>query len=138
MEQRDARFKYADIIDLPHHVSPIRPRMSREERGAQFAPIAALTGHSGAIAETARLTEQRIELTEGAKEELDRKLIAAMEQGCSTAVTYFVQDSRKQGGCYRTACGSILRADRHRGSIFLSCGTEIPLEDICEIEPGAE
>lgn len=46
--------KYDDIIDLPHHVSGKRPRMSMENRAAQFAPFAALNGHDEAIAETAR------------------------------------------------------------------------------------
>lgn len=38
----DASEKYADIIELPHHVSVNRPRMSQYERAAQFAPFAAL------------------------------------------------------------------------------------------------
>ncbi len=46
--------KYDDIIDLPHHVSQNHPRMSMENRAAQFAPFAALNGHDEAIAETAR------------------------------------------------------------------------------------
>lgn len=34
--------KYADIIDLPHHVSKHRPHMSMQARAGQFAPFAAL------------------------------------------------------------------------------------------------
>ncbi len=45
---------YEDIIDLPHHVSKKHPRMSMQDRAAQFAPFAALTGHGDAIRETAR------------------------------------------------------------------------------------
>lgn len=37
--------KYYDIINLPHHVSIFRRRMSMENRAAQFAPFAALTGY---------------------------------------------------------------------------------------------
>ena len=37
--------RYDDIIDLPHHVSPTRPRMPARDRAAQFAPFAALTGY---------------------------------------------------------------------------------------------
>lgn len=33
---------YADIIDLPHHVSRVRTPMSLYNRAAQFAPFAAL------------------------------------------------------------------------------------------------
>lgn len=47
--------KYDDIIDLPHHVSATRPRMSMEQRAAQFAPFAALAGHTEAIQEAAHL-----------------------------------------------------------------------------------
>ena len=44
--------KYDDIINLPHHVSKRHPRMSLEERSAQFAPFSALTGYAEAIKET--------------------------------------------------------------------------------------
>ena len=66
--------KYDDIIDMPHHVSPRRPRMSREERAAQFMPFMALTGYADVIRETERLTDERPELSESVKEELGRKL----------------------------------------------------------------
>ena len=52
--------KYDDIIDLPHHVSEIRPRMSRSDRAAQFAPFAALTGYEAVIADTARRAEEEV------------------------------------------------------------------------------
>ena len=51
---------YDDIIHLPHHTSPTRPRMSMHDRAAQFAPFAALTGHDAAVAEAGRQTEKRI------------------------------------------------------------------------------
>ena len=50
--------RYDDIIELPHHVSETRPRMSRLDRAAQFAPFAALTGYEAVIAETARRAEE--------------------------------------------------------------------------------
>ena len=45
--------QYEDIINLPHPVSKRHPQMSMEERAAQFAPFAALTGHGEAIRKTA-------------------------------------------------------------------------------------
>ena len=45
--------KYDDIINLPHPTSKKHPRMSLENRAAQFAPFAALVGHSDAIEDTA-------------------------------------------------------------------------------------
>ena len=56
--------QYDDIIHLPHPDSPKHPRMSLYDRAAQFSPFAALTGHSAAIAETGRMTDQRMELDE--------------------------------------------------------------------------
>lgn len=53
--------QYDDIIRLPHPDSPKHPRMSLYDRAAQFSPFSALTGHSAAIAETGRLTDQRME-----------------------------------------------------------------------------
>ena len=50
--------EYDDIINLPHHTSRNHPRMTMEQRAAQFAPFAALTGHGAAIEETARLNAQ--------------------------------------------------------------------------------
>lgn len=44
--------KYADIINLPHHVSKKHPQMSLYSRSGQFAPFAALTGYEEAVEET--------------------------------------------------------------------------------------
>ena len=48
---------YSDIINLDHYISNKHPRMSEEERAAQFAPFAALTGYEESIIETATLFE---------------------------------------------------------------------------------
>lgn len=45
---------YADIINLPHHVSSTRPRMPMRDRAAQFSPFAAITGFDDSIQETVR------------------------------------------------------------------------------------
>ena len=66
--------KYNDIINLPHHRSEKHPQMSMINRAAQFSPFAALTGHDAAIKETARLTDERIELDESAKAIIDERL----------------------------------------------------------------
>ena len=51
---------YDDIIHLPHHVSKVHPPMPAENRAAQFAPFAALTGYDDAIEETARLVAEEV------------------------------------------------------------------------------
>ncbi len=53
--------KYADIINLPHHVSKVHPQMDLTDRAAQFAPFAALSGYEEAIRETAKQAEARVE-----------------------------------------------------------------------------
>ena len=72
--------KYDDIISLPHHESTRRPKMPALDRAAQFLPFAALTGHDAAVRETARLTDNRAELDEIRKEELDLHLHMLREQ----------------------------------------------------------
>ena len=44
------------------------------QRAAQFAPFAAITGHSAVISQTARLTDKVIELSESECEVLNQKI----------------------------------------------------------------
>ena len=53
-EEAEVMRQYADIINLPHHVSATHAPMSMESRATQFAPFAALNGHSSAIENTGR------------------------------------------------------------------------------------
>ncbi|MCR5313231.1 MAG: hypothetical protein K6E54_06265 [Bacteroidaceae bacterium] len=46
---------YDDIINLPHHVSKVHPKMTMENRAAQFAPFAALVGYEQAISEASKI-----------------------------------------------------------------------------------
>ena len=68
--------EYDDIINLPRHVSKKRDPMPIIDRAAQFSPFAALTGHDTAIKETARVTEDRIELDVYMKEALKQANMA--------------------------------------------------------------
>lgn len=54
-------FPYEDIVSLEHHKSENYPWMPDEDRAAQFAPFAALTGFSDLIEETARKHENRVD-----------------------------------------------------------------------------
>ena len=128
---------YDDIINLPHHVSAVHPRMSALDRAAQFSPFAALTGHEAAISETARLTDARPELDDAKKEELDGRLqiireYLAMEP--EITVTYFVPDARKEGGSYLRTTGTVKKLDDTGHMVIMADGTSIPMEDIYEIE----
>ena len=125
------KWPYEDIVDLPRHVSRTRPQMSMEARAAQFAPFAALTGYGDAVAETARLTEEEIELSDSAAEELDRKIRGAMTGGRAVTIKYFVRDERKAGGEYGSATGRIRKAVQ--GELLLEDGCRIRAADIADI-----
>ena len=128
--------KYDDIINLPHHVSKKHPRMSLEARSAQFAPFAALTGYDEVIRETARLTNQRIEINEELKAILDEKILLIKSQIYTKPninVTYFVPDSKKDGGEYVSVTGKVLKIDEYKQKIILENKIEIPISEIIEI-----
>ncbi len=73
--------------------------MPVEDRAAQFAPFAALTGHQAAIEEAARVTDMRMELDEEMKEQLNVKLQKLChEPGQRIQIVYYVPDGRKSGG----------------------------------------
>ncbi len=127
---------YMDILNLPHPEPKAHARMSIEARAAQFAPFAALTGHSEAVCETARLTEKRAELDENMQDILDFRLrkITRERSAKEVSVTYFVPDARKDGGSYVTVSGRILRANLESREILMEDGTRINADDIVWIE----
>lgn len=128
---------YDDIINLPHHESPTRPRMPRENRAAQFSPFAAVVGHDAAIKETGRLTDKRIELGESSIAELDMKLLMLadlIDEHPEISVTYFLPDEKKEGGAYVTVTGAVKKIDDVQRVILFMDGKCIAITDIMEIE----
>ena len=128
---------YDDIISLPHPTSAKHPRMPLSDRAAQFAPFAALSGHSAALVETARLTDQRMELDEYEMARVDAELQRLQEllPGRPMAsITYFVQDERKNGGSYQTVTRSVKRIDAVSGMIQMTDRQLIPIADVFSIE----
>ena len=128
--------KYDDIIDLPHPTSQNHPRMSLYDRAAQFSPFAALTGHHAAIAETGRLTDQRIELDESEIARVDAELQHLQEllpDRPTVSITYFVPDERKSDGSYRTITSEVKRIDAVAGVIQMADRREIPIEDVFSV-----
>ena len=129
--------RYDDMIDLPHHTSKKHPRMPLLDRAAQFAPFAALTGHEAAIKETARLTEDEIELDENRKELLDLRLQQLQEhlsEQRSVTVTYFKPDEKKAGGAYETVTGVVKKVDAYAGKLVFADGQEVELNRIVELK----
>ncbi len=128
--------KYKDIINLPHHTSSVRPRMSRINRAAQFSPFAALTGYEEAVQETARFTHEMVELDEYQIEMLNHKINVALEnkeQNPLLSITFFKPDTRKRGGEYLTVSGVIRKVNPLSRTLVLMDGTEIPINFIYDI-----
>lgn len=128
--------KYKDMLFLPHPDSPRHPRMSLQDRAAQFSPFAALTGYDDALRETARLTEHFIELEEDRKQEIDRQLSYLREHLANpiiVRITYFLPDHQKEGGAYCTLEGQIRKIDQQKKCIRIM-EREIPADRIYRID----
>ncbi len=127
---------YADIINLPHHVSKDRPHLTMHQRAAQFSPFAALVGYEDVVHEMERQTAPERELSEDEKVELDRRIaIIAAHLNDSPVVTveYFVPDSRKDGGEYRVKTGKVERISQAKRVVVVG-GESIRVSRIVRIE----
>ena len=129
--------KYDDILHLPHPTSKKHPRMPISDRAAIFSPFAALTGHAAASQETARLTDQKIELDEDTKAELDRRqaiLLEHIAEQPEVTITWFCPDEKKSGGAYVVTAGRLKRVDETAGTLRLADGMTIALDEIVDLQ----
>ena len=129
--------KYDDILSMPHHVSSTRQRMSMHDRAAQFSPFAALVGYDDAVKETARLTNEKLELTADKITDLNQKIAFLNEHADErpeVTIEYFIPDEKKAGGKYVTLSGNFRRIDEYNHNMVFTSGEEIPLNDIFSIE----
>jgi len=127
--------KYNDIINLSRPISK-RPKMTLEQRSAQFAPFAALTGYDEKIKETSRLTNERIEIDDELKSALDIKLQLIREEISNKpkiTINYFVPDLKKNGGSYKIVTGKVKRIDEYKKMIVLENELEIAINEIIDI-----
>ena len=128
--------RYDDIINLPHHESPTRPRMPMIDRAAQFSPFAALTGYDEAIKETERIVDERIELDGDTVAWLDgqlKLLRSRVKENPTVVLTYFLPDEKKAGGKYVTVTGNVKKIDEYGKIIVLEDKTKIPINEIIGI-----
>ena len=131
--------RYDDIINLPHHVSPTRKRMSMHDRAAQFAPFAALVGYDDAVAETARLTEVRPELDEQEQRAINERLAYIADhihEQTEVRIKYFVPDEHKSGGAIVEVSGKVKKISATDATIVLTDGCKIRLSDIIDLSIG--
>ena len=132
-----SEFQYNDILNMPYPNPEIEKDFpDKILRAAQFAPFAALTGYDEAVEETARLTDNKLELDEYQKAELNDKLqfLGNSEDDEEVGITYFVPDKRKSGGTYITKKGVVLKVREYEKDVVMEDGTEIPIDDIIEID----
>lgn len=126
---------YDDIINLNRPISKHK-HMTIEERSAQFAPFAALVGYDNAVKETARLTENKIELNDEQQDMLNfklRYLYDNINNKNEVTITHFVKDNKKVGGKYINTTGIIKQIDPVQENIKLSNNVIIYMNDIINI-----
>lgn len=126
---------YDDIINLNRPISKHK-HMTIEERSAQFAPFAALVGYDNAVKETARLTENKIELNDEQQDMLNfklRYLYDNINNKNEVTITHFVKDIKKVGGKYINTTGIIKQIDQVQENIKLNNNVIIYMNDIINI-----
>ena len=128
---------YDSIINLPHHVSTTRPKMSLLDRAAQFAPFSALNGYDDAVKEIARLTDGEAVLDDGQIAWLNERLMILSENtptDTEVEITYFIPDEKKDGGKYLTVTGRVQKILEFEGLVIMQSCEKIPVEKIVSIE----
>ena len=126
--------------DIKHLTRPqyddLHP-MSMSDRAAQFSPFAALVGYDDAVAETARLTDSRAELTEDEMSGLNanlNRLLDSLDEQPQISVTYFVPDEKKSGGKYVEKLGVVRIFDNYSQELVFMDKTRINIQAISRIE----
>ena len=130
------KFPYEDIVNLPPHISKKHPQPSMMDRAARFAPFAAITGYEEMVLEEARVTEERIDLDEGALALLNEKLNMIQEfldEEPEVTITYFEPDKKKSGGAYVNITGIVKRIDEYEHFVIMTDGKKIRIEYIYAI-----
>ncbi len=127
---------YEDIINFPHFEPIYHPRMDAYSRAAQFAPFKALIGYEDDIKETSRLTDKKIEISEDKKKQMNENLFFLKEnikEKWIVTLTYFVPDSKKEGGIYQEYEGIIKAINETNHTLIFTSGKKIQFDDIYQI-----
>lgn len=128
---------YSDILRLPRPEPKFHHRMPLADRAAQFSPFAALTGFFGVIEETGRTTDKKLTLDEREKERINKQLNylnSRISSHPKVKITYFIPDTKKEGGQYVTTCSSAKKINEYENCIILDNGVKINFDDIRNIE----
>lgn len=130
---------YEDIVYEPYLKSTKFKHMTRNMRAAQFAPFAALSGHSDVMVEIARMTSECKEIDAQKKEEINCSLTFAKErlkygEKVFARVVFFSRDERKNGGKYIETVGEIERIDEDKNHIIFCENNVVFISDIMEFD----
>ena len=131
------KFPYEDIVNLPPHISKRHPQPSMMDRAARFAPFAAITGYEEMVLEEARVTEERVDLDEGALSLLNEKLNMIREfldEEPEVTITYFEPDKKKSGGAYISITGIVKRIDEYEHLVIMRDGAKIFIDSIYDLQ----
>ena len=129
--------EYQDILNNSHYELRYHPRMSSQNRAAQFAPFAALTGYEEAVKETARTTTEEKILTEDELNQLNYQyqiIKNNLELYPRIKIIYFEKDKRKKGGKYLEYTGEVKKIDSLRKEMIFFSNKKIFMKNIIKLE----
>ena len=130
-------FPYEDIVNLPRHISKVHPQATMADRAARFSPFAAISGYEDMVKEAARVTEERIDITDATKELLNEKLnmiVEFLDEEPEVTITYFEPDKKKDGGAYISITGTVKRIDEYERIVLMSDDKKIRIDEIYALE----
>ena len=122
---------YQDIINYKYEGPKNHPRMSRENRAAQFASFKALNGYEDELKETRRIVSSKIIISNDKKEEINRKLKNIIDK--EVIIVYFIKDLKKDGGYYKKRKCIIKKIDLYKKEIVLDTKERININNIFDI-----
>ena len=121
--------KYDSIINYDYKM--FHPRMSIENRSAQFAPFSALTGFSDLIKEEEKIKVPKKEILDETKEILDSKLKLIcynLKKRPIIKITYYENND------YKEIEEVIKKIDFYRHYLVLENNIKIKIDDISNLD----
>lgn len=130
----EPNFLYNDIL-YNNRPRSKHPKLSIEQRSAQFAPFSALTGYDEQINESARQTTPKKIITEEEQELINIKInYLKLYPKTIFRITYYVKDRKKPGGKYYEKITSLKKIDTYNKLLILTDNLQIPFINILDIE----
>ena len=125
---------YSDIININYNGPKNHPRMTIQNRAAQFASFKALSGYDDNLKEARRIVDSKIVLSEDKQELLDRNLKDILKNmSKKVKITYFIKDLKKKGGYYKTIEANLKKVDFISKEIVSMNNNIIKIDDILDI-----